>query len=117
MISNPSTLGCYTWETWGTKYRRLGGPFITQNEPLVVAPSLQKRCQILAVCGRIGPVRCTTRSGLCAPSLGSDWRIFLARCLLGSCFGAPKVSHEEAALAEVVSKRWPKVPFHGASAF
>jgi hypothetical protein len=38
-------------------------------------------------------------------------------CLLGSCFGAPKVSHEEAASAEVVSKRWPKVLFHGASAF
>jgi hypothetical protein len=37
--------------------------------------------------------------------------------VLGSCFGAPKVSHEEAASAEVVSKRWPKVPFHGASAF
>ena len=37
--------------------------------------------------------------------------------LLGSCFGAPKVSHEEAASAKVVSKRWPKVPFHGASAF
>jgi hypothetical protein len=37
--------------------------------------------------------------------------------LLGSCFGAPKVSHEEAASAEVISKRWPKVPFHGASAF
>jgi hypothetical protein len=37
--------------------------------------------------------------------------------MLGSCFGAPKVSHEEAASAEVVSKRWPKVPFHGASAF
>ena len=37
--------------------------------------------------------------------------------LLGLCFGAPKVSHEEAASAEVVSKRWPKVPFHGASAF
>jgi hypothetical protein len=37
--------------------------------------------------------------------------------LLGSCFGAPKVSHEEAASAEVVSKRWPKVPFYGASAF
>jgi hypothetical protein len=36
--------------------------------------------------------------------------------LLGSCFGAPKVSHEEAASAEVVSKRWPKVPCHGASA-
>jgi hypothetical protein len=30
---------------------------------------------------------------------------------LGSCFGAPKVSHEEAASAEVVSKRWPKAPF------
>jgi hypothetical protein len=39
------------------------------------------------------------------------------RTLLGSCFGAPKVSHEEAASADVVSKRWPKVPFHGASAF
>jgi len=37
--------------------------------------------------------------------------------LLGACFGAPKVSHEEAASAEVVFKRWPKVPFHGASAF
>jgi hypothetical protein len=37
--------------------------------------------------------------------------------LLGSCFGAPKVSHEEAASAEVVSERWSKVPFHGASAF
>jgi hypothetical protein len=37
--------------------------------------------------------------------------------LLGSCFGTPKVSHEEAASAKVVSKRWPKVPFHGASAF
>jgi hypothetical protein len=62
-----------------------------------------------------------------------DWRVFLLLCqqktevstrpttkirgLLGSCFGAPKVSHEEAASAEVVSKRWPKVPFHGASAF
>ena len=39
------------------------------------------------------------------------------RGMLGSCFGEPKVSHEEAASAEVVSKRWPKVPFHGASAF
>jgi hypothetical protein len=39
------------------------------------------------------------------------------RPVLGLCFGAPKVSHEEAASAEVVSKRWPKVPFHGASAF
>ena len=40
------------------------------------------------------------------------------RCmsLLGSCFGAPKVLHEEAASAEVVPRRWPKVPFHGASA-
>jgi hypothetical protein len=37
--------------------------------------------------------------------------------VLGSCFGTPKVSHEEAASAKVVSKRWPKVPFHGASAF
>jgi hypothetical protein len=37
--------------------------------------------------------------------------------LLGSCFGMPKVSHEEAASAKVVSKRWPKVPFHGASVF
>jgi hypothetical protein len=37
--------------------------------------------------------------------------------LLGSSFGTPKVSHEEAASAKVVSKRWPKVPFHGASAF
>jgi hypothetical protein len=36
---------------------------------------------------------------------------------LGSCFGTPKVSHEEAASAKVVSERWPKVPFHGASAF
>jgi hypothetical protein len=43
--------------------------------------------------------------------------IFKKHCLLGSCFGAPKVSHEEAASAEDVSKRWPKVPFHGASAF
>jgi hypothetical protein len=41
----------------------------------------------------------------------------MCRCLLGSCFGTPKVSHEEAASAKVVSKRWPKVPFHGASAF
>jgi sarcosine oxidase delta subunit len=37
--------------------------------------------------------------------------------VLGSYFGMPKVSHEEAASAKVVSKRWPKVPFHGASAF
>jgi hypothetical protein len=37
--------------------------------------------------------------------------------VLGLCFGVPKVSHEETASAEVVSKRWPKVPFHGASAF
>jgi hypothetical protein len=36
---------------------------------------------------------------------------------LGLCFGVPKVSHEETASAEVVSKRWPKVPSHGASAF
>jgi hypothetical protein len=41
----------------------------------------------------------------------------VSKILLGLCFGAPKVSHEEAASAEVVSKRWPKVPFHGASAF
>jgi wobble nucleotide-excising tRNase len=41
----------------------------------------------------------------------------IAKVVLGSCFGAPKVSHEEAASAEVVSKRWPKVPFHGTSAF
>jgi hypothetical protein len=30
---------------------------------------------------------------------------------LGPCFVAPKVLHEEAASAEVVSRRWPKVPF------
>ena len=32
--------------------------------------------------------------------------------VLGLCFGAPKVSHEETASTEVVSKRWPKVLFH-----
>jgi hypothetical protein len=36
--------------------------------------------------------------------------------LLGPCFVAPKVLHEEAASTEVVPRRWPKVPFHGASA-
>jgi hypothetical protein len=41
----------------------------------------------------------------------------IIKYMLGSCFGTPKVSHEEAASAKVVSKRWPKVPFHGASAF
>jgi hypothetical protein len=46
-----------------------------------------------------------------------DGKNFLIWKVLGLCFGAPKVSHEEAASAEVVSKRWPKVPFHGASAF
>jgi hypothetical protein len=38
------------------------------------------------------------------------------RIVLGPCFVAPKVLHEEAASAEVVPRRWPKVPFHGASA-
>jgi hypothetical protein len=36
--------------------------------------------------------------------------------LLGSCFVAPKVLREEAASAEVVPRRLPKVPFYGASA-
>jgi hypothetical protein len=35
---------------------------------------------------------------------------------LGPCFVAPKVLHEEAASAEIVPRRWPKVPFYGASA-
>jgi hypothetical protein len=54
------------------------------------------------------------RDGWAAAGLGKEEGLL---GLLGSCFGAPKVSHEEAASAEVVSKRWPKVPFHGASAF
>jgi hypothetical protein len=36
--------------------------------------------------------------------------------LLGSCFVAPKVLHEEAASTEVVPRRLPKAPFYGASA-
>jgi hypothetical protein len=42
-----STLVCYYWVTWELDYVRLGGPFIAPNEPLVVAPSFQRRCQIL----------------------------------------------------------------------
>jgi hypothetical protein len=57
-------------------------------------------------------VQCTR--GSTGPHL--VWGV-VTRTVLGACFGAPKVSHEEAASAEVVSKRWPKVPFHGASAF
>ena len=36
--------------------------------------------------------------------------------LLGSCFVAPKVLHEEAASTKVVPRRLPKAPFYGASA-
>jgi hypothetical protein len=36
--------------------------------------------------------------------------------LLGSCFVAPKVLHEEEASAEVVPRKLPKAPFYGASA-
>jgi hypothetical protein len=36
--------------------------------------------------------------------------------LLGPCFVAPKVLHEEAASAEIVPRKWPKVPFYRASA-
>jgi hypothetical protein len=40
------------------------------------------------------------------------------RCwqLLGPCFVAPKVLREEAASAEIVPRKWPKVPFYRASA-
>jgi hypothetical protein len=72
--------------------------------------------------GRIAPPALPTPS---SPSRGQHRLLLsLPTCcahrsptMLGSCFGAPKVSHEEAASAEVVSKRWPKVPFYGASAF
>jgi hypothetical protein len=40
---------------------------------------------------------------------GSVW-------LLGPCFVAPKVLREEAASAEIVPRKWPKVPFYRASA-
>jgi hypothetical protein len=36
--------------------------------------------------------------------------------LLGPCFVAPKVLREEAASAEIVPRKWPKVPFYRASA-
>jgi hypothetical protein len=35
----------------------------------------------------------------------------LGEQVLGSCFGAPKVPREEAASAEAVPRRRPKVPF------
>jgi hypothetical protein len=57
MICNMSTHGCCTWETWGTEYGRLEGPFIGPNEPLVIAPSLQKNVKS---CLSVGT---TNRSG------------------------------------------------------
>jgi hypothetical protein len=36
--------------------------------------------------------------------------------VLGPCFVAPKVLREEAASAEIVPRKWPKVPFYRASA-
>ena len=36
--------------------------------------------------------------------------------LLGPCFVAPKVLREEAASAEIVPRKWPKVPFYRALA-
>jgi hypothetical protein len=38
------------------------------------------------------------------------------RQVLGPCFVAPKVLREEAASAEIVPRKWPKVPFYRASA-
>ena len=38
------------------------------------------------------------------------------RYVLGPCFVAPKVLREEAASAEIVPRKWPKVPFYRASA-
>jgi hypothetical protein len=45
---------------------------------------------------------------------------FIIHChayyVLGPCFVAPKVLREEAASAEIVPRKWPKVPFYRASA-
>jgi hypothetical protein len=43
------------------------------------------------------------------------WNLRL-RSMLGPCFVAPKVLREEAASAEIVPRKWPKVPFYRASA-
>jgi hypothetical protein len=72
----------------------------------------------LEACSIVGDALASRMALASKREIMSNLMPLLKDCLmLGSCFGAPKVSHEEAASAEVVSKRWPKVPFHGASAF
>jgi hypothetical protein len=46
----------------------------------------------------------------------SAFRFPRASSVLGPCFVAPKVLREEAASAEIVPRKWPKVPFYRASA-
>ena len=41
-----------------------------------------------------------------------QWRHYLQLKVLGPCFVAPKVLREEAASAEIVPRKWPKVPFY-----
>jgi hypothetical protein len=41
---------------------------------------------------------------------------YMTYLLLGPCFVAPKVLREEAASAEIVPRKGPKVPFYRASA-
>jgi hypothetical protein len=41
---------------------------------------------------------------------------FRTPLMLGPCFVAPKALREEAASAEIVPRKWPKVPFYRASA-
>jgi hypothetical protein len=57
-----------SWSAWVLR-RWPWGLFTAPNDPIVVAPSLQK----LADYGRTVPVRCTIRPSPCAPSPGSDW--------------------------------------------
>jgi hypothetical protein len=46
----------------------------------------------------------------------ATWEREELRVVLGPCFVAPKVLREEAASAEIVPRKWPKVPFYRASA-
>ena len=63
----------------------------------------------------------TMSSGTITPGLLIKIRparmaLSIALSLLGPCFVAPKVLREEAASAEIVPRKWPKVPFYRASA-
>jgi hypothetical protein len=72
MICNEFTKYCCTWEPWYNEYGHLKGPFIAPTVHIDIAPTFWKLLENCSLWEGHRTVRCATRRGPRATSLGFD---------------------------------------------